>query len=113
MHLGSVEEGERFLSQRWPAAIAISDPERVLFRAFDLGRASLGQVFGLRVWKEGLAAARFGVGKSVGDPLALGGTFLVQGHRILASDVAEHAGHVPDYERLNALARAQLSESKP
>ncbi|QDV09543.1 hypothetical protein Poly30_51010 [Planctomycetes bacterium Poly30] len=103
--MGSPEEGKTFLSERWPEAIAISDPDRTLFRAFDLGRASLGQVFGLRVWKEALKVARFGVGKPVGDPLALGGTFLVHGAHVLASDIAEHAGHVPDYEGMIDLAR--------
>ncbi|MFT5732735.1 MAG: hypothetical protein ACJA2W_000035 [Planctomycetota bacterium] len=111
--MGSPAEGTSFLSSRWPSALAISDPDRVLFQAFDLGRASVGQVFGLRVWKEALKVARFGVGKPVGDPLALGGTFLVQGSRLLASDVAEHAGYVPDYEGLAAMARESLTEFTP
>ncbi|MGK0483810.1 MAG: hypothetical protein ACJAQ3_003796, partial [Planctomycetota bacterium] len=46
-------------------------------------------------------------------PLALGGTFLVQGSRLLASDVAEHAGYVPDYEGLAAMARESLTEFTP
>ena len=103
--MGSPEAGAAFLQTRWPDACAISDPDRQLFRAFGLERASIGQVLSFRVLKEALKAARFGVGKPVGDTMALGGTFLLRGPRLLAFELPEHVGHVPDYEGLAAAAR--------
>ncbi len=90
--------------------MALADPDRVLFQAFGLGRASVGQVLGLRVWKEFFKVARFGIGKPAGDTMALGGTFLVRGSRLLASEPAEHVGHVPDFE---GFARASARELAP
>ena len=106
----SPEAAAEFLQSRWPDAMAISDPERTLYRALDLGRATMGQVLGLRVWKQLARALRFGVGKPVGDTLALGGTFLMQGPRLLASESADHVGHVPDFEGMAELARARAEE---
>ena len=103
----SPEAAAEFLQSRWPDAIAISDPDRILYRALELGRASTRQVLGLRVWRQLLKALRFGVGKPVGDTLALGGTFLVKGSRRLASEPAEHVGHVPDFEGMARIARAR------
>ncbi len=107
--MGTPEQGDEFLGARWPDVPAISDPARTLFRAFDLGRASMKQIFGLRVWKELAKALRFGVGMPAGDTLALGGTFLVQGRRLIAADVAEHTGHVPPFEELAEMARERSS----
>lgn len=105
VHQGNPEEGEWFLASRWPGARAVSDPDRVLYNAFGLGRGTLAQLFGLGVWKKAIGAARFGVGlsKPVGDPFVLGGVFLVKDGEVLDARPASDAGTVPDLDGLAAV----------
>ena len=109
VHQGTPEQGAKFLTNRWPEARAVSDPEKRLYRAFGLGRGTASQLFGLPVWRKALQASRHGVGVAlpVGDPFVLAGSFVVQGNQVLASDRAEHAGSVPDLEGLARVALAQ------
>lgn len=104
--MGTPEEGEQFLAERWPEARAVSDPDKRLFDAFGLGRGSLRQIVGLRVWGPGLKAVRHGIGRPVGDPLVLAGSFLVHGAHVVDADVAESSASTPDLDRLAAAARA-------
>lgn len=64
-----------------------SDPGRVLYRAFELRRGTLGQLFGPRVWAGGVRAALrgHGVGRLEGDGFQLGGSFVLRGGRIIAA----------------------------
>jgi hypothetical protein len=77
----------------------VSDPDQSLYRAFGLGRAGLGQVVNPGVLGRGFAAARKGhlQGRMVGDPMRLGGAFLVRDGRVAAAyrnrDVADRADY--------------------
>ncbi len=79
VHMGSPEDGEAFLSKRWPEVPAISDPDKHLFQAFDLRRGSLGQLFGPRVFKAAFKSFANGhfIGAPKGDPMMLSGWFLI------------------------------------
>ena len=104
VHSGSPAEGEQFFASRWPEARAVSDPSKDLYRAFDLGRGSFTQLFGLRSFAAAFRALRYGVGKPAGDPLMLSGWFLVERDgRVVWSQPHQFAGEEP---RLDELAAA-------
>lgn len=75
-----------------------SDPERVAYRAFELRRGSLAQLFGLRIWIRGIAATFRGhlVGKLVGDGFQMPGAFVVHQDAIIKAFRHQHAS-----DRLN------------
>ncbi|MGD2017950.1 MAG: hypothetical protein PVJ89_07540 [Planctomycetota bacterium] len=106
VHLGSPEDGARFFEERWPEARAVSDPDRVLFDAFGLGRGSWLQLVGPRTWAAGFRARRHGVGLPKGDPRVLAGSFAVKGAEVLDADLATDSSSVPDLDRLAATVRA-------
>ncbi|MEM7754491.1 MAG: SelL-related redox protein [Planctomycetota bacterium] len=78
----------------------ISDPERVAYRALEVGRGSFGQLFGLQSWVRGMAATLKGhrVGTLQGDGFQMPGAFVVHDGRVVkayrharASDRLDHA----------------------
>ena len=56
VHQASVESGERFFGRYWPGVPAISDPDKHLYEAVGLGRGSVLQLLGPRVWVSGVRA---------------------------------------------------------
>lgn len=79
---------------------AASDPERRLYRAFELRRGSLFQLFGPRVWLRGFIAgilAGHGVGRLQGDGFQMPGAFLVHKRRIIRAYRHATAADRPDY----------------
>lgn len=109
VHLGTPAEGDAFLGKRWPEARAVSDPNRKLFHAFDLGRWTWTELFSPRVAWAALKAWRFGVGKPVGDPLRKSGWYLVDEGRVIWSQVHEHAGEERHYAELAAAYASQAA----
>ena len=80
----------------------ISDPQRVLYRAFDLQRATLAQVFGAKVWLRGFEALTHGhtVGLLAGDARQMPGVFLLHDEKIVREFRHESAADRPDYREL-------------
>ena len=78
----------------------ISDPSQSLYKAFELRRGSLGELFGLKVWWRGFLATVFGlhmVGKLVGDGFQMPGVFLLRNGRIERAFRHKTAADRPDY----------------
>jgi hypothetical protein len=77
----------------------VSDPERTLYRAFKLRRGGLAQLFGLRVWRRGIAAAWRGhwPGWLRGDAFQMPGLFLIRNGSIVRAFRYETAADRPDY----------------
>lgn len=78
----------------------ISDPSCTLYRAYDLGRGRVDQLFGPSVWWRGFLAAivnRHGVGKLDGDGFQMPGSFLVRNNEIRKAFRHENAASRPDY----------------
>ncbi|CAE7200853.1 unnamed protein product [Symbiodinium necroappetens] len=77
----------------------VCDPDRELYRAFELRRGTLGQLFGVRVvWRAVLATLRgHGIGKLAGDGFQMPGAFLVRDGEIVRAYRHETAGDRPDY----------------
>ncbi len=78
----------------------ISDPEKRLYEAFELQRASFQQAFGLRNWVEGFRAGILKghlVGKETGDGWQMPGVFLLKNSTIKRGFRHESAADRPDY----------------
>lgn len=85
----------------------ISDPTRELYRAFNLRRGRLGQLFGPRVWVRGFVAGvlnRHGVGALRGDGFQMPGAFVLHQGRITRAFRHQDASDRPDYEALCAVS---------
>lgn len=79
---------------------AISDPDRVLYRAFALRRGSPTQLLGWSVWKRGWEAGvkqRHGIGWLRGDAAQMPGAFVVSQGHVVAQFIHESAADRPDY----------------
>jgi hypothetical protein len=106
VHMGDPESGGRFVSRYWPAAAAISDPDKQIYGAVDLPRGSVGQMFAPKVWACGIRAARKGhrIGRAVGDPWQMPGVLLLDpplpsaDATVLYRHTYRHAGDTPDFK---------------
>jgi len=79
--------------------VKISDPDRAHYRAFGLGRTSLGALIDPKVWARGAACALshgFG-GQTPAMMRQLPGVFLVQGDRVIAAYRHTSPADRPDY----------------
>ncbi len=77
----------------------ISDPDRRLYRSFNLARGSWSQLFGPKVWLRGFTATIRGhlVGKLAGDGFQMPGAFLIRDEKIIRAYTHETAADRPDY----------------
>ena len=101
--MGSEAQAREFFAQYgWVDVARISDPSCELYRAFGLGRGSVGQVAGPAVLVRGLTAlfGGHGLGMPVGDPLQMPGVFLLRDGEIVREHRHDTVADVPDYERL-------------
>jgi len=98
VHMSSPEEFSRFASEYGMEDIdAFSDPDRELYRAFELTRGSLWQLFGPAVWLAGIRAWRHGVGMLAGDGFQMPGAFVLRDGKIIKAFKHQSAGARPDY----------------
>lgn len=84
---------------------AVSDPDRVLYRAFSLRRGRPAQLMGWTVWKRGFEAGvkgGHGIGWLRGDAAQMPGAFVVSRGRVVAQFIHESAADRPDYVELAA-----------
>ena len=103
VHLSTPESMDTTLAKHNLAGTPhISDPDRRLYRSFDLHRGSWSQLFGLTVWARGFQAALagHGVGKLEGDGFQMPGAFLVHNGRIIKAHRHDTAADRPDYTAL-------------
>lgn len=89
VHMGTVENGRELMKWSGRDDIeAVSDPDRRLFRAFELQFGTLWQLAGPYViWRAlfGNTLFRFGFGQMIGHGMQLAGAFLVENGRIVNS----------------------------
>lgn len=87
VHMGTAEDGRQLL--KWSGRndlVFVSDPDRRLFRAFELPFGGLWQLAGpYVVWRAlfGGPLFKFGFGKMIGHGMQLAGAFLVENGRIV------------------------------
>ncbi|MEM9292142.1 MAG: AhpC/TSA family protein [Acidobacteriota bacterium] len=106
IHLGNEQQGEDFFQRFWPEARAVADPEKALYRGFQLPRGGLGQLLGPAVWKPGAKALLRGItaGVPVGDPAQLPGYFLFVDAELRWSYRPRTSADHPDFQELGELA---------
>lgn len=103
VHMGNLQQGAEMLARYGlTEAHQFSDPKQELYRAFDLKRATLSQVFGAKVWLRGWDAFTkgHGVGAPIGDPFQMPGVFLLDNGEIVREFRHQSAADQPDYEQL-------------
>ncbi len=113
VHMGSDEEGRAMMKRYEMEDVpSISDPDCRVFRAYELPRGRLGQLFGWNVWVQGFRTAilkGYGLGKLAGDGFQLSGAFLVRDGRILSAapsrDAADSCPWIPIVQQVNATAQ--------
>ncbi len=97
-------EGLRSLGERHGLASAVwfADPDRLLYRAMELGRGSFLQLFGPRVWFAGVLAALrgHGIGKLEGDGFQMPGAFVLHRGQVVRSYRHATAADRPDLKEL-------------
>jgi hypothetical protein len=103
VQMGTPEQGRRLLDRYGLQDVAvISDPERRLYRALELGRGSLGQLFGPRIWWRGLMATLRGhlIGRLIGDGFQMPGAFVLRHGRVIRAFRHQDAADRPDFDGL-------------
>jgi hypothetical protein len=97
-------EGLRALGQHRGLTSAnwFADPDRLLYRALELGRGSFLQLFGPRVWVAGVLAALrgHGIGKLEGDGFQMPGAFVIHRGRVIRAYRHATAADRPDLKEL-------------
>lgn len=109
VHMGTEEQGRAFFANYGLQDVPqFSDPDRQLYRYFDLKLGKFSQLFGPRVWWRGFFAAivrGHGVGKLQGNGFQMAGTFLLHHGKIVKGYPLKDASDRPDY---CALAQSSL-----
>ncbi|MHC4954703.1 MAG: AhpC/TSA family protein [Planctomycetota bacterium] len=92
------EEGGAHIEELWPGAPCISDPQKTLYRAFGIGRASLLQVLNPGLWISGFKAFRDGSRqqKATADTDQMPGMFLLLDGRVAWRHEYAHVGDRAD-----------------
>lgn len=91
-----------------------SDPQCELYRAFGLRRGSFQQLFGVKVWLRGFAAAivgSHGIGRMKGDGFRMPGVFFLDRGKIVSHFYAQSVADRPDY--LGIAGRSVIACAKP
>lgn len=106
VHMGSEKQGRSFFAQYGlEDLIRISDPDRQLYKALDLGLARPGQLFSLDVWRRGMEILRkegHFIGLPHGNTFQMPGTFLVKGTEVIAAHRHKTAADDPALEEVAA-----------
>ena len=104
VHQSDQSEGTRWFARYGLAhAEQMSDPETKLYKAFELGRASLTDIFRPSVWWNGFLAAvvqGHWFGRIVGDVFQLPGVFLVDKGKIVRAYRHLFASDRPNYSQI-------------
>jgi peroxiredoxin len=105
VHMSEEERAERYFSDYGVGfAHFFSDPERSLYRSFNLQRGKLSQLFSLQEWLRGFDA---GILKGhlaglwpEGDGLQMPGVFFLENKKVVRSFIHKSASEVPNYSDL-------------
>ncbi len=107
VHMGGDESVAKFAAHGMQDTPRFSDPGRLLYREFELGIGSLGQLFGPATFLRGFKAALVdghGFGGLEGNGLQMPGAFLVRDGKVVAAYRHEAASSRPDYLQLCEVA---------
>jgi len=107
VHMSS-DSGFRVLTDKYglPDVPLVSDPERTLYQALGLRRASWWEMLSPHIWWKGFRAALIaghGFGGIRGDAFQMPGIFLIREGRVIAKHLHRDASERPDYLEVCAL----------
>jgi len=109
VHMGGDDDGRRMTAPHGLDDVPrVSDPDRRLYRAFELGTGKLRQVVGPGNWLRGVKASLLGghgAGRAVGDVLQMPGVFLVHEGRIVHAYRHRKVADRPDYVAIARVAK--------
>lgn len=108
---GTTRDADTFFAGRWPQARVVCDTQRVLYGAFGLERATLGQLFAPGVFGAFWRNRQHGVGLPVGDTLLLAGAFVIERGTVTAEHRSQTPADHPDWARMLARVRAARTPS--
>lgn len=100
VHQGTPQQADAFFADHPGGNFSrIADPDRQLYRSFDLKRVGLLNAFGIPMWLRSFDVTRQGhaLGKLVGDGWQMPGCFIVYQGRILSSFPYDMVADKPDY----------------
>ncbi len=102
VHMSPLAKGEKFFSnyRGLNGVRHISDPEQKLYKAFQLKRGNMRQLFGLKSWVRGFQAGIMGghlVGMLAGDGFQMPGIFLIRQGQVEREFRHDSAADRPDY----------------
>jgi len=103
VHMSSIGDARALFEQHGLHDLPqISDPQQTLYRAFELKRGNLLQLFGPKNWWRGIAATLRGhhPGKLAGDGFQMPGVFLVHNGAVQRAFRHQTAADRPDYTEL-------------
>ncbi len=104
VHQGDPDSGAKWFAEYGlHEAHQISDPQTKLYQAFELGRASILDIFHPSVWWKGLHAAifqRHWFGKIVGNVMQMPGVFLLDKGKVVRAYRHRLASDRPNYVEL-------------
>ena len=107
MHQSTEEVPDEVMARLWPEVPAIADPQRQLYAAFGLQRASAWQLFRPRAFVQGLRALfkGHGMGSPRGaDVMQMPGAFLFDDLRVVwQHSFRRGAGDQPDWRAVGRL----------
>lgn len=107
VHQGSDADLQPLLAKHGLGGVdRVSDPSKRLYRALELRRGTLAQLFGPGVWIAGLRATLKGhlVGRLVGDGFQMPGVFVIRDGRVISAHRHKTAAERPDYAGLCTLS---------
>ena len=105
-HMGTPEDFRTFAGRYGLQDLpAVADPELKLYRGLGLGRGSLLQLMGPRVWLRGALSvfSGHGLGAFQGDVAQMPGTFLIHRGKVLLRFEHRDSADKPDYVGLAML----------
>ncbi|MBN2329237.1 MAG: AhpC/TSA family protein [Candidatus Omnitrophica bacterium] len=106
IHMSSEDQAADFFAKYgFDDVPRFSDPDKILYRAFELKRGSFRQLLGWNVWKRGFQACILeghGVGKLMGDGFQMPGVFLLHRGEIVKEFRHRSAADRPDYQEMSS-----------
>ncbi len=111
VYQGTIDQAPQFFDRLDPEAVAVADPDGVLFRVAGVERGGWREMFGLRSWLAGIRATLGGhrIGRKIGDPWTLPLVLAVVGDRVVWEHRGTHAGDHPDLEAIARLTTARAA----
>ena len=107
VHMSPRLDATQFLAKYGLESVhRFSDPQCEIYSAFGLGRGSVRQLFGPKVWWRGaiaILANGHGIGPLSGDGFRMPGAFLLDRSEIVATFRASSAADMPDFAKLTGL----------